>query len=143
MPLQTVTVLDCQEITPGTFLLRLDAPAMAHAGRPGQFLMVRCAEEGSSDPLLRRPLALHRLDREHGQVQVLVRVVGRGTAWLAVRQPGDLLDVFGPLGQGFTLQPRTRHLLLAAGGMGIAPLVAMAEEGLQILESACGQIMQK
>lgn len=131
MSLHTATVLDNQEVIPGTFLLRLSAPAVALAGRPGQFVMVRCAEEGSFDPLLRRPLALHRLDREKGQVEVLVRVVGRGTGWLAVRRPDDLLDVLGPLGQGFTLQRRTRHLLLVAGGIGIAPLLALAEEGLQ------------
>lgn len=124
-------VLESQEILPGTFLLCLEAPALARTGRPGQFLMVRCGEEGSSDPLLRRPLALHRLDREGGRVEVLVRVVGRGTGWLAVRRAGDLLDVLGPLGQGFSLHRSTRHLLLVAGGMGIAPLVAMAEDGLR------------
>jgi len=131
MSFHTATVLDVQEIVPGTFLLRLSAPAIARAGRSGQFLMVRCAEEGSSDPLLRRPLALHRLVREQGQVEVLVRVVGRGTGWLALRRPGDTLDILGPLGQGFALHRNTRHLVLVAGGIGIAPLLALAEEGLQ------------
>lgn len=130
MSLHTAAVLDKQEVLPGTFLLRLRAPDLAHGGRPGQFVMVRCAEEGSYDPLLRRPLALHRIDPAQGQVDLLVRVVGRGTAWLAVRGVGDLLDVFGPLGQGFSLDRRTHNLLLVAGGIGIAPLLAAAEEGL-------------
>jgi dihydroorotate dehydrogenase electron transfer subunit len=133
MALLSATVLANTPVMPGTYLLRLQSPELAHAGRPGQFVMVRCAEEGSHDPLLRRPLALHRLDREQGQVELLVRVAGRGTAWLAVRRPGDLLDVFGPLGHGFALDRKTRSLLLVAGGMGIAPLMAVADEGL-----ACG-----
>lgn len=130
MSLLTATVLDNTPVMPGTYLLRLQAPELAHAGRPGQFVMVRCAEEGSYDPLLRRPLALHRLDRAQGAVELLVRVVGRGTAWLAVRRPGDALDVLGPLGKGFTIDRKTRNLLLVAGGMGIAPLLAAADEGL-------------
>ena len=89
MALLTATVLDNRPAMVGSFLLRLQAPAIAQAGRPGQFVMLRCAEEGSWDPLLRRPLALHRIDRGKGEVELLVRVVGRGTAWLAVRRPGD------------------------------------------------------
>jgi dihydroorotate dehydrogenase electron transfer subunit len=119
----------CQ-VMPATFLLRLEAPALAHAGQPGQFVMVRCAEGGSSDPLLRRPLALHRLLPQEGTVELLVRVVGRGTAWLAARAPGEALDLLGPLGQGFSLPARASNVLLVAGGMGIAPLVAVAEGAL-------------
>jgi dihydroorotate dehydrogenase electron transfer subunit len=130
MSLLVATVLDNDPVLPGTCLLRLQTPELARTGRPGQFVMVRCAEEGALDPLLRRPLALHRLDRSQGLVELLVRVVGRGTAWLAVRRPGDPLDVFGPLGRGFELAHRARNLLLVAGGMGIAPLLAAADEGL-------------
>ncbi len=130
MSLHTAVVRGNRPLMPGVFLLELEAPELAQSGRPGQFVLVRCGEEGSWDPLLRRPLALHRLIRELGRVELLVRVVGRGTAWLALRRPGDRLDLFGPLGQGFALKRNTRNLLLVAGGMGIAPLVAMAEEGL-------------
>jgi dihydroorotate dehydrogenase electron transfer subunit len=128
--LHTPTVLDNREVMPAVFLLRLRAPALARDGRPGQFVMARCAEEGSSDPFLRRPLALHRIARDQGEVELLVRVVGRGTGWLAVRRPGDSLDLFGPLGQGFVLERKARNFLLVAGGMGIAPLAALAEEAL-------------
>lgn len=119
-----------QQVMPATFLLRLEAPALARAGRPGQFVMVRCADPRSTDPLLRRPLALHRLHPEQGSLELLVRVVGRGTAWLAARAPGDTFDLLGPLGQGFALPRPGRNLLLVAGGIGIAPLVAVADEAL-------------
>lgn len=130
MSLLTTRVATNQEVMAGVFLLRIDAPELAQAGRPGQFVMVRCAEPGVVDPLLSRPLALHRIDREGGQVELLVRVVGRGTAWLAVRRPGDPLDLLGPLGEGFSLHPKTGNLLLVAGGMGIAPLRAVADAAL-------------
>lgn len=131
MSLHTAVVRGNRPLMPGVFLLELEALELASSGRPGQFVLVRCTEEASWDPLLRRPLALHRLLREQGRVELLVRVVGRGTAWLALRRPGDRLDILGPLGQGFSLKRNTRNLLLVAGGMGIAPLVAMAEEGLK------------
>ncbi len=130
MLLHSAAVLDNREVMPGVYLLLLQAPALARAGRPGQFVMARCSEQGAADPFLRRPLALHRIDRAQGQVELLVRIVGRGTAWLAVRRPGDALDLLGPLGQGFSLQRRTRNVLLLAGGMGIAPLAALADEAL-------------
>jgi dihydroorotate dehydrogenase electron transfer subunit len=130
MSLHIATVLENMAVTPGTFLLRLRDSELGRTGRPGQFVMVRCAEESSHDPLLRRPLALHRLDRELGEVELLVRVVGRGTAWLALRRPGDPVDIFGPLGQGFALDRKTRNLLLVAGGMGIAPMMAVVDQGL-------------
>jgi len=124
-------VLENREVLAGTFVLCLEAARLARQGRPGQFVMVRCAAEGAADPFLRRPLALHRIRRDQGQVELLVRVVGRGTAWLAVRRPGDILDLFGPLGQGFSLGRKTGNLLLVAGGMGIAPLFAVIEEALE------------
>lgn len=130
MALFNATILDNAPVMPGTYLLRLQAPELARAGRPGQFVMVRCADEGSADPLLRRPLALHRLEPGPGRVELLVRVVGRGTAWLAVRRAGEPLDILGPLGRGFSIEHKTRNLLLVAGGMGIAPLLAAADEGL-------------
>lgn len=126
----SAVVLDNQQVMPATFLLRLQAPDLALAAQPGQFAMVRCAEEGALDPFLRRPLAFHRIDRVRGEVELLLRVVGRGTAWLATRRPGDGLDLMGPLGQGFSLRSQTEHLLLIAGGMGIAPLKAIAEQAL-------------
>ncbi len=131
MNLHTATVADCQQVIPATFLLRLEAGELARHGRPGQFVMVRCGEEAAADPLLRRPLALHRLNRTEGTVDLLVRVAGRGTAWLATRQPGDRLDLLGPLGQGFSLAEGRTNLLLVAGGIGIAPLRAVADEALE------------
>ena len=112
------------ELMPGTWLVWLDAPPIAELARPGQFVMVRCGE--NHDPLLRRPLSIHRTD-DSGGVALLFEVVGRGTTWLSERIPGDFIDVVGPLGNGFSIRPNAKSLLLVAGGIGIAPLAFLGE----------------
>jgi dihydroorotate dehydrogenase electron transfer subunit len=111
-------------LIPGTRLVWLDAPAIAELAKPGQFVMGRCAE--NHDPLLRRPLSIHGID-DSGGVALLFEVVGRGTSWLSERAPGDLVDLVGPLGNGFSVRPDAKELLLVAGGMGIAPLEFLHE----------------
>jgi dihydroorotate dehydrogenase electron transfer subunit len=108
------------EAMPGTYLVWLEAPDIASAARPGQFVMVRCYE----DTILPRPLSIHRVDG--GQLALLFEVIGKGTRWLSQRKKGDTLDIFGPLGNGFTIYPYSRNLLLVAGGMGVAPLRFLA-----------------
>ncbi|MDO8671053.1 MAG: dihydroorotate dehydrogenase electron transfer subunit [Dehalococcoidia bacterium] len=74
-----------------------------------------------------RELDTARLPSPFVAVAFLVAKAGRGTAWLVSRRPGDVVDTLGPLGSGYAISPGSRHLLLLAGGMGIAPLVALAE----------------
>ncbi|MEW5723180.1 MAG: dihydroorotate dehydrogenase electron transfer subunit [Thermodesulfobacteriota bacterium] len=122
-----VEVIENRAVAADTFLLRLAAPAVAEAGRPGQFVMVRTGpppEQGGL--LLKRPFSLSRLG-PRGQVWLLVRIVGAGTAWLARVRAGETLELLGPLGRGFDLDPPPRAAYLVAGGIGLAPLLALAE----------------
>jgi len=112
---------------PGTHLIWAEAPQIASKAEPGQFVMVRCSE--GYDPLLRRPMSIHRVG-ENGALALLFAVVGRGTGWLARRKGGQMIDLLGPLGHGFTLSAESHDLLLVAGGIGIAPLVALAQRGI-------------
>lgn len=121
------TVVSNHELWPGAYLLWAQAPEIAALARPGQYAMVRCGE--GHDMPLRRPLSVHRTSLD-GNVAFLFAVVGRGTEWLAQRKKGDPLDLFGPLGNGFDIYPSSRKLLLIAGGIGIAPLVALAEQAV-------------
>jgi dihydroorotate dehydrogenase electron transfer subunit len=116
-------------LMPGTRLVWLDAPEIAKSAKAGQFVMVRCAED--HDPLLRRPLSIHKVDRTGG-VALLFEVVGRGTLWLSERAPGDLVDLVGPLGNGFSVHRDAKSLLLVAGGIGIAPLAFLAQEASRL-----------
>jgi dihydroorotate dehydrogenase electron transfer subunit len=115
-------IISIIEAVPETYLLWLEAPDIAAAARPGQFVMVPCGD----DTLLPRPFSVHRVDG--GQLALLFKVVGKGTRWLARRRKGHVLDIFGPLGNGFTVHPESNNLLLVGGGMGIAPLCFLAEE---------------
>ena len=121
---------------------------LTRGAAPGQFLMLRCVDlmpgtEGppsaaslANDPLLPRAMSYHRLRQtDNGtEFSILYDVVGRGTAWLARRQPGDAVFAWGPLGRGYSLRPsegRTgQNLLLVGGGIGIAPLLWLAEEAV-------------
>ena len=105
----------------------LDAPAIAKAAKPGNFLMVKVS--GGMEPLLRRPLSIHRVNAGQSAVELLYEVVGTGTEILAQKKKGEHLDVIGPLGNGFSINARARraHVILVAGGMGVAPLVLLAQ----------------
>jgi len=113
----------------GHFLLEFLAPGIASEMGPGQFFMVGLP---GAEVLLRRPFSVCGLPGTFAgappeAVQVLYKVVGRGTALLSSLKPGAPITVLGPLGRGFdlTVAPGVRHLLVA-GGIGCAPFPALA-----------------
>lgn len=113
---------------PDWWHLTLHAPTVAACARPGQFAQVRVHPQPQPyDPLLPRPLSFCTLDPERGEISLIYRVVGRGTALLTRAVAGTALEVFGPLGQSF---PDPEHgagqLVLVGGGLGIPPLAAAA-----------------
>jgi dihydroorotate dehydrogenase electron transfer subunit len=82
------------------------------------------------DPLLRRPFSIHRmLGSESGEFEILFRAVGSGTKILARAHVGDRLDVLAPLGRGFRLD--AGRPLFVGGGIGVAPLLFLAESFLE------------
>ncbi len=127
----TVTVLENQRLAHDTYRIRLEAPALARAVRPGQFVMVRPADPGASDPLLGRPFALYDVGRDVEGTPITLDVVylilGRGTAVLSQKQPGDRVHVWGPLGNGFGPPPEAPGpIAFVAGGIGQTPFLALA-----------------
>jgi dihydroorotate dehydrogenase electron transfer subunit len=114
-------IVSVVEAIKGVYLFRLEAAEIAKAAKPGQFVMVRCDKE----TILPRPFSVHSV--EGNEISLLISVVGKGTGWLSKKKKGDVLDVFGPLGNGFTVNAKSQNLLLVAGGMGIAPLRFLAE----------------
>ena len=109
---------------PGVYLVWVEAPDIAAKARPGQFVTLRCGEH----LLLRRPLSIHRIDGS--KLALLFAVVGRGTEWLSGRMVGEYVDLLGPLGNGLEIRQGSQKLLLIAGGIGVAPLTALADEGV-------------
>ena len=105
------------------YKMSLDAPSIAKRARPGQFVNIRISEK--YEPLLRRPFGVHKVQGK--KIEILYEVVGKGTKLLSKKKPGEKLDILGPLGNGFSMLDR-RHSILVAGGMGVAPLIFLAEK---------------
>jgi dihydroorotate dehydrogenase electron transfer subunit len=126
-------VLENVPIARDTFRLRLGDKAMARAIAPGQFVMIRPGSEGATDPLLGRPLALYDVVRDSeaapSAFDLVYLVVGRGTATLSHRTPGERLAVWGPLGNGFG-PPPSGPVVLVAGGIGQTPFLALGRSWL-------------
>ncbi|MGI6656380.1 MAG: dihydroorotate dehydrogenase electron transfer subunit [Desulfobulbus sp.] len=117
------TVLIRRQLAPSFFLLTLHAPKIAACAAPGQFVMA--AVSSNQDPFLRRPISLYDCNREDGAVQLLIKPVGRGTSALVKSEPGQHIDLLGPLGQGFQVVSGG-PVALVGGGVGIAPLYLLA-----------------
>ncbi len=124
-------VVSVEPVMGDAVLLTATAPvAMVRQLRAGRFFDILCRVEGSYDPLLRRPYSVFRIDAVAGTMTFLVRGFGRGSAWLAERRVGDRLEILGPLGNTYAIAPRSRNLLMVAGGVGVAPLVMLADEAV-------------
>lgn len=127
MPIQEkCRILGHQKVGPRHYRLTLASSYIASHAEPGQFVNVKCSE--SRDPLLRRPVSFHSILKEHDTFELLYEVVGRGTELLTKYFVGEDLDVLGPLGEGFKVDPRKKIHVLVGGGMGVAPLKALAEK---------------
>jgi dihydroorotate dehydrogenase electron transfer subunit len=128
---ETARVVENIQLASGTYRVRLESPEIARRVAPGQFLMLRLA--GASDPLLGRPLALYDTwlgdDGAPRGVDVVYLVVGRMTSRLAQVKPGDAIETWGPLGNGFSTEP-VDHLIMVAGGIGQTPFLALGREAL-------------
>jgi dihydroorotate dehydrogenase electron transfer subunit len=94
---------------------------------PGQFFQLLCPQTGGEQPFLRRPMSLYGADPQRRQVEFLYKIAGAGTRGLAVLRAGDQLDIMGPLGTGFKLDPALRHIVAVGRGAGLATLAPLAK----------------
>lgn len=115
-------IVSNEEVSAGFFKMALSSAYLARSSRPGQFIEIRCSD--GVEPLLRRPLGVHRITP--GGIELLYRVIGKGTSILSCKRKGEEADVLGPLGNGFDMNSSSSALLVA-GGIGIAPIVALAQ----------------
>ncbi len=105
------------------FVIRLAAPQCAARAQPGTFAHLTC---DVSIPM-RRPLSIMRADAKAGWIEILYKVLGAGLQALAARKAGDALSVLGPIGQPFSVHRERPRTLLVGGGVGIPPMVFLAE----------------
>jgi len=129
MRLVRTELVDSREILPGQWLQSFLAPELAVGSRAGQFVHVRTGD--LSGLVLRRPFSINTADPVSGVITIHFRTIGRGTEWFTRLRPGDPVDMLGPLGRPFEVDPRSRHLLLIAGGLGMAGIRSLADEALR------------
>ena len=120
---EDVEVLDVRRYPDEQYVMRILAPRCAAAAQPGSFIHLRCDE---AIPM-RRPLSIMRSHATDGWIDVLFKTVGQGLAALANKQPGDRLSSMGPIGRGFAPSKQRPRPLLIGGGVGIPPMVFLAE----------------
>jgi dihydroorotate dehydrogenase electron transfer subunit len=128
---QTVETIENVPLARDTYRIRFACPELARRILPGQFIMLRLA--GCDDPLLGRPLALYDTvlspSGDAIGIDVVYLVMGKMTSRLAEYRPGQRLDIWGPLGNGFPPQAG-EHLIMVAGGIGQTPFMAVGRESL-------------
>ena len=134
---QKAEIVRTEKLNKEIYRFTVKAPEIAAAARPGQFIMVRTGE--GMDPLLRRPFSIHQV-AAGGLVQILFKVVGKGTQALSTMQAGRKMDVLGPLGRGFVFADNQQHYLVG-GGIGIAPLLFLAKQMLKKNEASAIKIL--
>ena len=124
----TISVNDCQILAHYKFeaeqyILTLKSHEIAEATRPGQFVHLSV----SGILAMRRPISVMSVDKDNGTYDLLYKIVGEGTRQLSERKIGDIISVIGPIGNGFELTENKIPLLIG-GGVGIPPIIAMAQQ---------------
>jgi dihydroorotate dehydrogenase electron transfer subunit len=122
---ENVEIISNKIVAEGFYRLTIRSHRIAKDAKPGQFVQIKVTD--GPEPLLRRPISIHGLD-DRDAVAFLYQVRGVGTAALAGRKAGERLDVIGPIGRGFTVDSRYKRAILTAGGIGVAPLMFLAQQ---------------
>ena len=107
--------------------LVVKATPKALAAQPGQFFHLLCPSPDEGEIWFRRPQSVYRVARQSGRLEFLYKVVGRGTKGLATLKPGDHLNMLGPLGVGFTLEPAWKHVVVLGRGVGLATMAPISQ----------------
>lgn len=121
---EDATVISVEPFADQQFVMRLQAPKCARAATAGSFAHIQC----SIDIPMRRPLSIMRANADAGWIEILFKVVGGGLAALAGQRVGTKLAVLGPIGQGFEAHAERPNTILIGGGVGIPPMVFLAEQ---------------
>lgn len=117
------------------YLTRFHCPDISKNSSSGQFVNVKVSH--GFLPLLRRPFSICKVDKAAGWFELLWQIVGQGTALMADYKVEDVVNIIGPLGQGFRIKPEIESAILVGGGLGIAPLPFLCQD---ILEKSSADI---
>ncbi|MBF0330398.1 MAG: dihydroorotate dehydrogenase electron transfer subunit [Candidatus Omnitrophica bacterium] len=120
----TYKVSSLTKVNATYFRLSFDAPALAKAVRPGQFIHIKVSE--GFEPFFRRPFSVYRA--KDGKVEIFFEPVGKGSRLLTSKKKGDSLDVLGPLGVPFAMPGKdVKQVVFVGGGIGVAPFMLFSD----------------
>jgi dihydroorotate dehydrogenase electron transfer subunit len=122
--LEDAEIIDHQAFAGQQFILRVRAPKAARRATPGTFAHISV---DAAVPL-RRPLSIMRANASEGWLEFLYKPKGHGLHKLSARRSGEVLSVLAPIGRGFTPDASRRQLLALGGGVGIPPMVFLADQ---------------
>jgi dihydroorotate dehydrogenase electron transfer subunit len=97
------------------------------AAQPGQFFHLLCPSPDEGEVWFRRPQSVYRVARSTGRIEFLYKIAGRGTRGLASLEPGDMLNMLGPLGVGFRLAPHWKNVVVLGRGVGLATMAPISQ----------------
>ena len=117
-------ILSHQAYAGKQFVIRLQAPKTAALARAGSFVHVRCDPQRP----MRRPLSIMRTDAQNGWIELLYKVLGEGTRLLSQQTVGTAINLIGPIGRPFSANANKKHPLLMGGGVGIPPMIFLADQ---------------
>lgn len=129
---EIATVISNRPIASDYRHLILSCGALAASARPGQFFQLLCPQPVGEKAFLRRPMSVYAVQADPCRIEFLYKVTGAGTRGLATLQSGDTIDVFGPLGVGFTLDRQWRHIVVVGRGAGLATLAPLARAAAEM-----------
>lgn len=124
MYLEDCKVLENIHISGNYYLMKLKGDKVIKSSKAGQFFMLQCKNEVT---LLRRPISLHYINKKENVIEFYYEVKGKGTKEFACLSEGDLINIQGPLGNGFSTEIEKKTVVVVGGGMGIAPMKLLTE----------------
>ena len=125
MLLENCKVLENKRVNGTYFLMKVSSENLVEKCKAGQFFMLKMQNEIT---ILRRPISTHNADKKNGVLEFYYEVKGRGTEEMTTKKEGDIINLQGPLGNGFTTDYENKTLLVVGGGMGLAPLKYLIED---------------
>ena len=113
----TGRIISQEMISPDIYSMWLSAAEIAGQAAPGQFLSLYCQDSGRI------------IDKEKGALRIVYRIAGAGTREFSKKQPGETIDILGPLGNGFPMEEtKGKRVFLMGGGIGIPPMLETAKQ---------------
>ena len=123
---EKLEIIENSKMYGNTYLLIIRQSEPLSNSRPGQFVMIFPSD--GFEPLLGRPMSIHRVNTKEKTFSILYHTIGQGTFLISKMQKGDKVKIIGPLGNPIPYNRKSDNFLLIAGGIGIAPLVWFADE---------------